>query len=67
MKLRTSYGLTGNNSVDDMTIRLWALSNSYNGEAAGIPYTVPNKDLKWESSHLMLGLIWHFNNGSISL
>ncbi|MEZ5102893.1 MAG: hypothetical protein R2757_00225 [Draconibacterium sp.] len=40
IKLRTSYGLTGNNSVGRYDYQgLWALNMLYNGEAAGIPYT----------------------------
>lgn len=50
-KLRASYGMTGNNNVGRYDYQgLWSLNNSYDGEAAGSPSTIPNNDLRWERS-----------------
>jgi TonB-dependent starch-binding outer membrane protein SusC len=50
LKVRTSYGLTGN---DDITPFLYAELygiTSYAGASAVYPSSIPNPDLKWEST-----------------
>jgi TonB-linked SusC/RagA family outer membrane protein len=57
LKVRTSYGLTGN---DDITPFLYAELygiTAYGGASAIYPSSIPNPDLKWESTaQLNLGL-----------
>jgi TonB-linked SusC/RagA family outer membrane protein len=68
-KLRSSYGLTGNNSVGLYdAFGVYNLAQSYAGNA-GIRATVmPNPDLSWESTkQLDLGLDANFLNNRIML
>jgi len=57
LKLRASYGLTGN---DDIPAFLYAALygiTTYNGQPGVYPSNIPNPDLKWESTtQLNLGL-----------
>lgn len=51
LKLKTSYGRTGNNAIGlyDAT-GLYSVNNRYNGNAAIIATAMPNQDLTWETS-----------------
>ncbi|WP_407281440.1 SusC/RagA family TonB-linked outer membrane protein [Tenacibaculum maritimum] len=50
LKLRVSYGTSGNDRVPGRYSSLDTYSlTSYNGESAAYPNNVPNKDLQWES------------------
>ena len=57
LKLRSSIGLTGNERIGPFGfLGTWS-SGTYNSEAGAIPATVPNPDLKWETTReLNLGL-----------
>lgn len=67
-KVRTSYGMTGNNNVGRYDYQgIWSLNSSYNGEAAGSPSTIPNKDLMWErSTQFDVGVDLAFLNNKIN-
>ncbi len=68
MKLRVSYGQTGNNSIS-RTAPLGAYSQgTYAGYNTILPSTMQNKDLKWEATtQLDLGLDMSFLNDRIRL
>jgi TonB-linked SusC/RagA family outer membrane protein len=53
VKLRASYGLTGNNSVGRYTYQgVWRpIGDSYLGETAFAPSAMGNRALTWETSH----------------
>ena len=54
LKLRTSVGLTGNNSVGLYdAFGVYNLSQPYAGSAGIRATTMPNQDLKWESTRQM--------------
>jgi TonB-dependent starch-binding outer membrane protein SusC len=57
LKLRTSYGLTGNDDIPPFLYAELYGVTSYNGASAIYPSSIPNPDLKWESTaQLDLGL-----------
>ncbi|MFD2554807.1 SusC/RagA family TonB-linked outer membrane protein [Sphingobacterium tabacisoli] len=58
LKIRTSYGLTGNNAVGRYDYQgLWSIANIYDGGAAATPSSMPNRSLRWENSaQIDLGL-----------
>ena len=65
LKLRTSYGLTGNSSIGLYdTFGQYNVSARYEGDAGFLPQTMPNENLKWESTkQLDLGIDFGlFNN-----
>ena len=65
LKIRASYGQTGNNYVGYYdALGRYAISTMYQGEASIVPSTMPNKGLTWESStQLDLGFdLGMFNN-----
>lgn len=67
LKLRLSYGRTGNSNIGNFNhTGLYNLS-SYNGQTGLIPAQVPNEDLRWESSsQIDLGIEYGFFKGRIS-
>lgn len=50
LKLKTSYGLTGNTPTANFGSRFLFGAGSYSGNSALVPTQVPNPDLKWEST-----------------
>jgi len=51
LKLRTSYGQTGNNSIGLYdALGRYATDARYGGIAGIVPATMPNRDLTWETS-----------------
>ena len=68
MKLKASYGVTGNANVGDFVVRrLYAGGGEYDGKAAIYPSSVGNKDLTWEESHSAnFGLSTSFLNNRFS-
>ncbi|MFB2119978.1 SusC/RagA family TonB-linked outer membrane protein [Parapedobacter sp. 2B3] len=51
LKLRASYGQTGNNSIGLYdALGRYATDARYNGNAGIVPATMPNRDLTWETS-----------------
>jgi len=51
MKLRTSYGLTGNAEIGDFAARgYYATNNGYAGHPGLVPASLPNPNLGWEKS-----------------
>lgn len=67
LKLRGSYGLTGNAEIGNNEWRgLYTPSGNYDGRAAIRPSQLPNFDLTWERSRqLDLGLEWAVIDGRI--
>lgn len=52
LKLRASYGTTGNNDVGRYDYAgLYSVKNSYYGQSAFLPASMPNLDLTWETSN----------------
>jgi len=51
LKLRASYGLTGNDGIADFaSLGLYGAGYNYGGNAGVAPVQLPNPDLKWETS-----------------
>ena len=51
MKLRASYGLTGNERIGDFRyLSTWAATTAYNGVPAVTPATLGNPNLGWEQT-----------------
>ncbi|GAC1486378.1 MAG: hypothetical protein NVS1B13_13780 [Flavisolibacter sp.] len=51
LKIRASYGLTGNQQIPDFgAVPLYSGNASYGGLAGQVPSQIGNKDLKWEST-----------------
>ena len=51
LKWRGSYGQTGNNSIGYYdALGLYAITTSYNQDAATVSSAMPNKALEWETS-----------------
>jgi len=51
LKLRTSYGLTGNAEIGDFAaLGYYVTNNGYAGNPGLVPSTLPNPDLGWEKS-----------------
>jgi len=52
LKLRASYGLTGNDGIPDFqSLGLYTGRQNYNGQSGIAPYQLPNPDLRWETTH----------------
>lgn len=69
LKLRASYGQTGNNSIGLYdALGRYATDARYNGNAGIVPTTMPNRDLTWETStQLDAGFDMSFVHNRISL
>ncbi len=69
LKLRFSYGMTGNDQVPDFsTLALYSTATTYNGQPGTAPTQLPNPDLKWEStSQINLGVDVQLLDNRISL
>jgi TonB-linked SusC/RagA family outer membrane protein len=50
LKIRTSYGLTGNAAIGNFSHLGLYTTNNYNSVAGLIPSRIPNPDLGWEST-----------------
>ncbi|RNI31025.1 SusC/RagA family TonB-linked outer membrane protein [Rufibacter latericius] len=50
LKLKASYGYTGNDNIGDFASRGLFTSGSYAGNSGIIPASVENPDLKWETT-----------------
>ncbi|MFN8208073.1 MAG: TonB-dependent receptor [Bacteroidales bacterium] len=50
LKLRTSYGLTGNNDIPPFLYAELYGVTTYGGKSGIYPSSIPNPDLKWEST-----------------
>jgi TonB-linked SusC/RagA family outer membrane protein len=50
-RIKGSFGLTGNDQVDDFaSLGLWQGGANYGGESGVAPSQLPNPDLKWETT-----------------
>ena len=69
LKLRASYGVTGNANIGDyVASRLYAGGYAYNGIAGVISSSIGNQKLSWEKKHSKnVGLTAGFLKGRISL
>ncbi|MDZ7606396.1 MAG: TonB-dependent receptor [Cyclobacteriaceae bacterium] len=69
MKLRVSYGLTGNERIGDFRyLSTWAAVTAYNGVPAVAPATLGNPDLGWEqTSEFNIGTDIALYEGKIQL
>ncbi len=51
LKLRVSYGLTGNDGIPDFqSLGLYTGRQNYNGQSGIAPSQLPNPDLRWETT-----------------
>ncbi len=50
LKIRTSYGLTGNDDIPSFLYAELYGINAYGGESGIYPSNIPNPDLKWETT-----------------
>jgi TonB-linked SusC/RagA family outer membrane protein len=51
LKLRASFGITGNDGISDFaSLGLYGGGYNYGGESGTAPEQLPNPDLKWEST-----------------
>ncbi|MGC4037880.1 MAG: TonB-dependent receptor [Chitinophagaceae bacterium] len=50
LKLKASYGLTGNDQIPDYAARGLYSAVAYGGDAGQVKTQLPNDDLKWEST-----------------
>ncbi len=68
LKLRTSYGLTGNANIDDYAhLGFFSAVGGYNGAAAIVPSTLLNPYLSWEKSIMFdVNVDYGFFNNRIS-
>ncbi|MEO6346916.1 MAG: TonB-dependent receptor, partial [Aquaticitalea sp.] len=68
LKLRASYGLTGNDDISPFLFSELYGNTSYGGQPAIYPSNIPNPDLKWESTRqLNLGLNLGFFHDRLTL
>ncbi len=70
LKLRASYGITGNqNGIGDFAARgLWSGGSPYGGNAGTAPQQLANPSLKWEkTSQFNIGLDAGFLDGKLSV
>ena len=52
LKLRTSYGITGNANIGDFQhLAKYAFTTQYAAQPAGFPQNLPNPSLGWEKAH----------------
>ena len=68
LKLRASYGLTGNANIDDYAhLGFYSPVGGYNGAAAIVPSTLLNPYLSWEKSIMLdVNIDYGFFNNRIS-
>lgn len=68
LKLRTSYGQTGNNSIGLFdAYGNYSTSGNYDGNATIVTSTIPNLDLQWETTNqLDIGMDFGFIKDRIS-
>lgn len=50
LKLKASYGLTGNDNISDFAAKGLYTSAAYGGQAGQVPQQLANPELKWETS-----------------
>lgn len=68
LKVRASYGLTGNDDISPFLFSELYGNTSYGGQPAIYPSNIPNPDLKWESTRqLNLGLNLGFFNDRLTI
>lgn len=68
LKIRASYGLTGNDDISPFLFSELYGNTSYGGQPAVYPSNIPNPDLKWESTaQLNLGLNLGFFNDRLTI
>ncbi len=68
LKLRASYGLTGNQAIDDYPFQGLVSSANYGNDPGIAPNNLPNPDLKWESTaQFDVGVDMAFAKGRVSL
>ncbi|MEZ4793323.1 MAG: TonB-dependent receptor [Gelidibacter sp.] len=68
LKIRASYGLTGNDDISPFLFSELYGNSSYGGQPAIYPSNIPNPDLKWESTaQLNLGINFGFFNNRLTI
>jgi TonB-linked SusC/RagA family outer membrane protein len=68
LKLRVSYGITGNDDISPFLFSELYGNGSYDGQPAIFPSNIPNPDLKWESTRqLNIGLNMGLFNDRITI
>ncbi|WP_103865260.1 TonB-dependent receptor [Aquimarina sp. I32.4] len=68
LKLRASYGTSGNQNIPDFQyLPALGFENSYNGFSAGSPLRAPNPLIQWESQAILdIGVEFGFFNNRIN-
>lgn len=68
LKIRASYGVTGNANIGDyVSSRLYGANNGYDGSAGVSPTSIGNYKLSWEKKHSKnIGITAGFFDGRIS-
>jgi TonB-linked SusC/RagA family outer membrane protein len=69
LKIKASYGLTGNDNIGDFRyMNLYSSGYNYYGQPGMVPSQIPNPDLKWETtSNFNAGLDLGLFNARINL
>jgi len=68
LKIRASYGLTGNDDISPFLFSELYGNTSYGGQPAIYPSNIPNPDLKWETTaQLNLGINLGFFNERLTI
>ena len=68
LKIRASYGLTGNDDIPSFLFAALYGTTAYGGQPGIFPSNIPNPDLKWESTaQLNIGLDVGFYNNRLVL
>ena len=68
LKIRASYGLTGNDDISPFLFSELYGNTSYGGQPAIYPSNIPNPDLKWESTaQLNIGINLGFFNDRLTI
>jgi len=67
LKLRASYGTSGNQNIGDFEYLNLLGFSTYNGRTAAVPLGVGNPDIQWESQAILdIGLEFGFWNNRLS-
>lgn len=68
LKLRASYGITGNQEIGGIWVGTWGLGAAYNGRSGISPAQLENPDLSWEkTAQLNFGIDAGLLDGRLSL
>ena len=68
LKLRASYGTSGNQNIPDFQfLPVLGFNNTYNGQTTAVPLRAPNPSIQWESQAILdIGVEFAFLNNRIN-